>query len=68
MYVKDILRLFYKTKNFFFVLDQDIIKLPLIVVVIGCVASILFLVQVLILVSNRQRGRSKENNLISLVN
>lgn len=42
--------------NFSSLLDQDILQIPLVVVIIGCIASLLFLINILILVTNRTRG------------
>lgn len=49
-------------------LDESVLKIPIAVVVIGSVASLLFLIVILILTSNRERGKiqiyfqEEENN------
>lgn len=48
---------FQKSNILSFYLDQDIVQLPLIVVILGSVASILFLIDILIIVSNRAHGK-----------
>ncbi len=45
--------------KFFFFLDQNIDEIQLVVVILGCVASLLFLINILILVSSRARGKYK---------
>jgi uncharacterized membrane protein SpoIIM required for sporulation len=54
MYVEKI----YNKKIFIYLLDQNITEIPIIVVVLGCAGGLLFLIDILILVSNRTRGKN----------
>ena len=42
--------------------DQDILQIPLIVVILGCIASLLFLFHILILVWNRRIGKCDDES------
>jgi hypothetical protein len=43
-----------------FVLDQDLVQIPLVTVVIGCVASILLVIAILVVLSNPNHSMSNE--------
>jgi hypothetical protein len=48
---------FSNQKNFFVYLDQNLTLIPLILAILGCFASIFFLINILIMVSDRHRGK-----------
>ncbi len=58
MYVKKILIFLIKKILFFCVfLDRNILQIPLAVVILGCIASLLLLIGILILLSSHARGK-----------
>ncbi len=46
-----------KKKEEVLFLDQNIDTIPLVVVILGCLAGLIFLINALILVSSRTRGK-----------